>query len=118
MAQTQCDLQAESADGVTVFHITGRITAPALPMIRDRISQAISRSGHRGVIVDMAGVDFIDSSVIGFLISTLKILRGAGQDLGLTGLNTMSLETLRVTSLAHILPIFASLEEARQSMGD
>jgi anti-anti-sigma factor len=87
-------------------------------MIRERIGRAISQADHRGVIVDMTGVDFIDSSVIGFLISTLKLLHGAEQGFGLTGLSTMALEALRVTSLTHILPISESLEEARQSMGE
>jgi anti-sigma B factor antagonist len=118
MAQTPCDLRIETGAGVTLIHIAGRITVPSLPRIRDRIRRTTSQPDHRGVIIDMADVEFMDSSAIGFLISSLKNLRGAGQGFALIGLNSMALETLRVTNLIHILPIFEGLEEARRSMED
>jgi anti-sigma B factor antagonist len=112
-----CQLTIATQSAVTTVRIQGRIYPPDLPRLREQIRQEMSDHRSRAVVLDLAGVNFIDSSVIGFLISTFKLLRGSSRDLALVGLQAPCLETLRVSNLTGILPIYTSHEEALRTLG-
>ncbi|MBP7148980.1 MAG: STAS domain-containing protein [Acidobacteria bacterium] len=70
-----------------VYHLEGRLhgTGPAYALqeeVRRRVGE-----GLRGIVIDLSGVERIDSSGIGILAAMVSSLRNAGGRLVLAGMN-------------------------------
>ena len=64
-------ISTRKADGVTVFDLTGRITAgDALPAFRQAIRDEVA-NGHHKILLNMADVSYVDSSGLGELVMAL-----------------------------------------------
>lgn len=72
--------------------------------------------GHRRIVVDLAGVPFIDTSGLGALISGLKGARTAGGDMRLTGADSRARQLLAMTSLDRVLSVDETVEEALEAL--
>lgn len=55
-----------------------RLDAARAPALREAISGRI-KDGHRQIVVDIAAADFMDSSALSALISSLKLLGAQGK---------------------------------------
>jgi anti-anti-sigma factor len=64
------------------------------------------------IIVDLAGMDFIDSSGVAALARGRKLARDAGGDLLLAAPGREVLRTLTLTRLIDTFPVHASVNEA------
>lgn len=122
-------MEKASASGFTVL-VTERVATPvvavsgevdlhAAPRFRSALQDAESKaragseadSGRPSVIVDLSGVEFMDSSGIGVLIGHHRELEEAGGELRLvTGEAAMKI--LRLTSLDKVFSVYGSREEA------
>lgn len=71
------------------------------PCLRDRLVGLID-AGTADVTVDLAGLDFIDSTGLHVLISALKRLRASGGDLVLRGVTARATKVLELTGLVGI----------------
>jgi anti-sigma B factor antagonist len=69
------------------------------------------QSGHERIVMDMAALEFIDSSGLGALIAGLKALGGRGE-MVLCGITPRLLSLFTLTHVDKLLQIFDSLEEA------
>jgi anti-sigma B factor antagonist len=67
------------------------------------------------VIVDLDGVDFISSTVLGTWLSAHKILEDVGGCLVICGATQSIYEILEITKLDQIFRVFPNLEKAVQS---
>ena len=74
-------------------------------------------SSQKGVIVDLAGVDFLASLGIRTLLSTAKALQRRGGGLALLTPQPAVLEVLEVSGVLDLMPAFDSEAEARQALG-
>jgi len=80
-------LSIESRDNVLVVRVSEkRIDASKAPAFKDEITRCID-AGQSQIVLDLSGVDFIDSSGLGALVSCLKRLgpRGSLAVAGATG---------------------------------
>jgi len=80
-------------------------------MLREEL-HALVDSGVNRVVVDLSGVEFIDSSGLGALISGLKAARQAGGDLCITAPNHQATTVLEQTNLNRVLRVHPSSEGA------
>jgi anti-anti-sigma factor len=94
-----------------VLRPLGRMDATNAPLLKEELQQVIKGNPTR-VIVDMAGVDFIDSSGLSTLVTGMKALRRQGATLSLSRPHPQALTALRLTMLDRVFEIFASVEEA------
>jgi anti-sigma B factor antagonist len=67
--------------------------------------------GQRKIVLDLIHVEFIDSSGLGAIISSLKNL-GKDGDLALCGLSKPVMNLFRLTRMQRIFQLFESREEA------
>lgn len=74
--------------------------------------RSIAEAKPSVVVVDLAGVDFIDSSGLSALVSGMKAVRQNGGMLNLSSPRQQALTALRLTLLDRVFPIFPSLEDA------
>ena len=98
--------------GVAVLVLSGRI---AMGSDSQKIEWAVAelmKEGQRKVGLDLGGVNFLDSSGVGILMMCHAKLKRAGGALHVAGATGMVRETLGLTSVDKIIPMFASEAEA------
>ncbi len=76
----------------------------------------IEAAAEPDVIIDLAAVDFVDSSAIGALVALQKIVDRRGGRLALADLNPHVDKIIQVVTLGTICEIFADREEALASL--
>jgi anti-anti-sigma factor len=100
-----------TSSGATVVIATGRLNFPDVDGLRQQLGSLVA-SGANRVVVDLSGVQAIDSSGIGALISGLKAARHVGGDLRLTAPTIPVASVLETMNLDTILTTHASAEDA------
>jgi anti-sigma B factor antagonist len=90
---------------VTIVDINGRIVlGDETGQLRDTIRQLIA-AGKKKIILNLAHVDYIDSSGVGELVSSFIALRNAGGELKLLSLSQKVHDILQVTKLYTVFDI-------------
>src|SRR5580698_9450176 len=83
-------------DGISILDLKGRLTfGPEDMLLNDEIRHALAARTFR-LVIDLSGVDKIDSAGLGTLLYARAELRRAGGGLALANLRPAHLKTLRV----------------------
>lgn len=91
-----------TSSGVVVVCPTGRLNMATAPDLREQLRALVQRGSVR-LVVDLSGVDTIDSTGLSALISGLKAARQAGGSLHVTQPSKQAKAILRLTSLHRVL---------------
>jgi anti-sigma B factor antagonist len=104
--------------GVTLVKPEGeRLDLEVSVEFRATLLQAIA-DGQRRLVVDLADIEFIDSSGLGALVSALKTLRAQKDgDIRLANLQQPVVALLEVTRLNRVFSSYSTVEQAVQSFG-
>lgn len=105
------EITVRNEQGYSVIAPQGRLTAVGAPAVKRQVSDLIG-SGQNRIVVDLSGVDFIDSSGLGALIGGLKAARVAGGDLRVAASSEAVGSVLRLTNLDRVLRNHSSVESA------
>ena len=93
------------ANGVTVIDLEGRVTlGEGSATLRALIRESLSK-GHVKVLINLAGVNYIDSSGLGELVSGYRAVKARGGELKLMNLTKKVNDLLRVTKLYTVFDI-------------
>jgi anti-sigma B factor antagonist len=96
---------------VAVVAPTGkRLDAAVAPAFRQAVL-ALIEGGERRLVLDLAGLEFLDSSGLGAIVSILKALGSRGA-LAVCGLHGAVLSLFQLTRMDKVFVITASREEA------
>ena len=87
---------------------SGRLHGPAT---REKLVELVSQGKHQ-IIVDLEGVDFLDSTGLGVLVGGLKRLRSHDGDLTLVCTHQRILKVFEITGLTKVFAIHSSVDEA------
>jgi len=88
--------------GVAVLHLDGRLNMVSAARLREAVTSTVAL-GHTRIAVDLAKVDFMDSSGLGALISGLKTTRQAGGDLRIAAPSEQVKLVLQLTNMERVL---------------
>ncbi|MFC7534774.1 STAS domain-containing protein [Actinoplanes sp. GCM10030250] len=102
---------ARPGRGYTVVEVRGDLDMATAPRLRESLQQLID-AGDRHVVVDLAEVDFMDSSALGALVMMFKALRDAGGRLTLAAVQPPVLSVLTITSVDQAIDLFDTVEAA------
>lgn len=94
-----------------VLSVRGEVDVYTAPKFRERLIELVTE-GHHRVIVDLEGVDFLDSTGLGVLVGGLKRLRSHEGDLLLVCTQSRILKVFEITGLTKVFSIFDSVEAA------
>ena len=97
--------------GVVVLKLEGKLNMVSAPRLREEILSAVA-AGNSRVSVDLAEVNFIDSSGLGALINGLKSTRQAGGDLRIAAPTEQVRLVLELTNIDKVLTAHDSAETA------
>ncbi|MWV50214.1 anti-sigma factor antagonist [Rathayibacter sp. VKM Ac-2803] len=96
---------------IVVVRPVGRLDLTSVPEFEAVVLRAIS-DGDLRVVVDLAGVDFLDSSGLGVLVACLKEARRAGGDIRVASPAEQPAMVLRLSNLDRLLGTTESVEDA------
>ena len=109
------DIQQRERESIVILKLDGRITVgPEASALRDRIT-ALNAAATRNIVLDMAEVDYIDSTGLGALVICATSLRKNGGNVKLLNLNRRNIELLVMTKLATVFEIFNDEQDAVNS---
>jgi anti-sigma B factor antagonist len=103
--------QLSQVNGVPVVRAAVEVDATNAQDLRSAILAAIS-TGTERLIVDMGGTEFCDSTGLNVLVRAHKRLEEAGGELLLVATEPTLLRIFKVTGMATMFHLFASLDEA------
>jgi anti-sigma B factor antagonist len=98
-------------DEILVLHCAGRIVAgPEVDSLHQTIRQELDQQPN--VVLQMSGVQFIDSSGLGTIVRLMSAARAAGGDVKICQLPTMMAKVLAMTNLHKVFEIYESEDDA------
>ena len=97
-----------------VVDVGGEIDVYTAPKLRERLVDLIN-AGHYHLVINLEGVDFLDSTGLGVLVGVLKRVRAHVGTLHRGCTHERLLKIFRITGLAKVFPIHDSVEDATSS---
>lgn len=97
--------------GWTVVSVYGELDVATSPMLRERLIRLVSE-GSSNLVLDLEGVDFLDSTGLGTIVSVLKRARTRGGDLRLVSTQARIHRLFEITGLDKAVPLRASVDDA------
>jgi anti-sigma B factor antagonist len=92
-------------DGVTVVDLSGRITlGEASVVVRDVINDLMG-NGNKKIVLNLAEVNYVDSSGIGVLVGSFSSVRKQGGELKLVNITKRIRDLLQITKLYSLFDI-------------
>ncbi len=99
----------------TILSVHGEIDMATCPQLRQEIVAQIT-AGHTHLVIDLGGVEFIDSTGLGVLIGGLKRTRSQGGDLRVSRVGERLEKMFELTGLGDVLAV-VELSDPEQSLG-
>jgi anti-sigma B factor antagonist len=96
--------------GFDVIELTGDIDVETARALRAHIVERFSDSTAR-VVVDLSGVDFMDSSGLGALVSGWQLTRETGA-FRIAGANSIVRRVLSITGMEDVFAVYDDVDDA------
>ena len=104
-------LATREVDGRAVVAVGGEIDVYTAPTLRDCITELVG-AGSYDIVIDLEGVQFLDSTGLGVLVGGLKKVRAHDGSLELVCTQERLLKIFRITGLAKVFVIRGSVDPA------
>lgn len=98
-------------DGVAVLSVTGEIDVHSAPALHEGLETQVTRD-LRGVVVDLTGVAFLDSTGLGALVSGRTAAGERGVSLPVVCNSERILKLFTITGLDGVFQLFDDVESA------
>ena len=98
----------------TIVTVSGELDVFTSPRLRETLVEIVE-AGARHLIVDLSGVEFLDSTGLGVLVGIHHRLQAHDGTLSFVGPGERLRRVFRVTRLDKLFEIHPSLDEALQS---
>ena len=109
------EIRKREKEGVVTLDLQGRlVVGEPSQRLREAINQE-NAEGRKNIILDLEGVDYIDSTGLGSMVICYTTLQKAGGTLKLLKLNKRNIELLLLTKLSTIFEIFGEEQDAINS---
>jgi len=101
--------------GIVILEPKGKIMGgPDATILHDSLHELINQ-GKKKVVIDLAKVDWMNSTGLGILISGLTTMRNNGGELKLANVTEKIQSLLTITKLITVFETFDTVEQAVQS---
>ena len=101
------------SDDVTILDLTGRLSlgeavafGPGSGLILSETVKELAKKGKKNILLNLAGVTYVDSSGVGQLVGAMTSARNQGVSLKLLRPNTQVLNLLKLSKLDTVFNIF------------
>ncbi|MFE7854197.1 STAS domain-containing protein [Streptomyces sp. NPDC101209] len=108
---TPLKITVRDASTGPVWEITGALDYTTAPELREQLTTLTIRPGQR-LVLDLAGMDFCDSSGITALITAHNHAQAAQADLALAAVPANTVRVLRMVGLDQVIPLYPDTDAA------
>jgi anti-sigma B factor antagonist len=103
-------IDTEARGETTVIHVGGDLDVYTAPRLKETLEQTIT--GGSRLVLDLVGVQFIDSTALGVLVGALQLSQSNGGDFRLVVGDPFLLKIFHITGFDGMFSIYPQLEEA------
>lgn len=103
-------LSSERRDDCLVVSIRGDLDLVSGRQLDEYLTRA--RQQHDRIVLDLSGVDFLDTSALAVIVGHWKAMQAAGRTLALAGARYRYTKSLWITGLADRLPFYDTVDKA------
>ena len=109
------DIHKRDREGISILDLKGRLVVgdPSV-RLREKMTDETNQ-GVRRVILNLDGVEYIDSTGLGSMVICFTSLQRAGGTLKLMNLNRRNVELLVLTKLSTVFEVFQNEQDAVNS---
>jgi anti-sigma B factor antagonist len=111
MADINLLVETHDSGGWTVVEAKGEIDLYTAPKLKEELGSLVEQDRVR-IVIDLADVEFLDSTGLGVLIGSLKRCRERDGDFALAAPRETVQKVLHITGLDKVFPIHATVDEA------
>jgi anti-sigma B factor antagonist len=104
----ELEKDAKSNGSITIYHAKGKLS---LETVNGFVSE-LRPNESPYLVLDLGGVNFLDSAGVGALVSLFVSRRNQGRKLALARLTPQATAVVTVAGLQKMLPIHKTVEEA------
>ncbi len=98
-------------NGIAVVRLRGEADLHTAPILRDALADAIDRVPG-SIVVDLSEVTFIDSMMLGVLLSATRRARPNGTQLQIVVIDPQVRRVFELTLLDHVMRLHSSIDSA------
>jgi len=109
-------IEKRQQDNVTVVVIEGVIKLGESAQLFSDYLNGLLEGDTGSVLIDMTGIDYVDSTGLGELVGYLQRFEGQGRRLALLRPQSRILNLLKLTKLDEVFPIFTVEDEAIKAL--
>lgn len=110
------DFAVETSDDLVICRPVGDLDAASAPSLRDTLTHLVDRSPGATLVVDLDRMRLADPVGLEALLDGVHRVTAGGAGLAIVCNDPRLLPVLRNTGLEHLVPVTASVFEARQAL--
>jgi anti-sigma B factor antagonist len=108
-------VEAREIDGIVVVDVAGRMTlSDGRTRLRDMV-HVFTGNGHKKFLINLAGLDLVDSDGLGELTRCYSVVRQAGGEMKLVHVHQRVQTLLELTRLVNLFEIHSAEHAALQA---
>lgn len=111
MEGTAMEIQVSEQEKAQVLACTGRMDAQVSGLLKERIQELLDQGATR-IVMDLEGLEFLDSSGLGALVSCLRRIKEKKGEIKLAGLRPEVRSIFEITRVSRLFQICETVEEA------
>src|SRR5579871_4169934 len=108
------DSHSREKEGIAILDLKGRLVVGDASLLREKVNEEAA-AGHNNIVLNLADVDYIDSTGLGTMVICFTSLQKTGGALKLYNLNRRNIELLLLTKLSTVFHIFQDEQQAVNS---
>jgi anti-sigma B factor antagonist len=105
------EIRVSEQGKVQILACEGRMDAQVSGLLKERIKELLDK-GATELVLDLKGLEFLDSSGLGALVSCLRRIREKKGEIRLAGLRPEVRSIFDITRVSRLFPIFETVEDA------
>ena len=105
MAKNNCQLRISYEDGLMIARLCGELDHHSAVAVRTLIDSEIKKHSPRKTVLDMADLDFMDSSGIGLIMGRFALMEKLGGEFTVSNPNEGIVKIFRLAGLDRFVKI-------------
>ena len=110
-------ITAKKKKGILVVSLEGELDHHTASQVREYMDEKLEDPTIKNIVMDIKGLNFMDSSGIGVLIGRYKVIAKRGGKLGVANISSHIDRIFEVSGLYKIIKAYDGLQEALNDMG-
>ena len=106
--------KVKEAGGYPVIELKGEIDLSTSPVFKEKVYEIIE-SGKKDIVIDLSGLEFMDSTGLGVLVAALKKTSMEGGSIRLVCNKKSIIKIFTITGLDKVFTIYNNLRECLEA---